>query len=117
MLNQLVSSEDTAIVELPVSGSIADFIIVNESATVYEIKTALDNFERLDSQISDYSRAFAKVCVVIPAEKLERLLQKIDNPKIGIVIQEHLQKFVLSFQQKNWKGCSRKSIIQKLALL
>lgn len=88
MLNQLVSSEDTAIVELPVSGSIADFIIVNESATVYEIKTALDNFERLDSQISDYSRAFAKVCVVIPAEKLERLLQKIDNPKIGIVIEK-----------------------------
>lgn len=88
MLNQLVSSEDTAIVELPVSGSIADFIVVNDSATVYEIKTALDNFERLDSQISDYSRAFAKVAVVIPAEKLDRLLQKIDNQKIGIVIEK-----------------------------
>lgn len=87
MLNQLVSSEDTAIVELPVSGSIADFIIVNDSATVYEIKTALDNFDRLESQISDYSRAFAKVAVVIPAEKLDSLLQKIDNQKIGIVIE------------------------------
>lgn len=87
MLNQLVSSEDTAIVELPVSGSIADFIIVNDSATVYEIKTALDNFERLDSQISDYSRAFAKLAVVIPSEKLSSLLQKIDNPKIGIVLE------------------------------
>lgn len=88
LLNQLAfSEEDTAIVELPVSGSIADFIIVNESATVYEIKTALDNFDRLEFQISDYSRAFAKVAVVIPAEKLDSLLQKIDNPKIGIVIE------------------------------
>ena len=88
MLNQLVSSEDTAIVELHVSGSIADFIIVNKSATVYEIKTALDNFDRLESQISDYSRAFTKVAVVIPSEKLASLLQKIDNPKIGIVIEK-----------------------------
>ena len=91
MLNQLVSSEDTAIVELPVAGSIADFIIVNDSATVYEIKTALYNFDRLESQISDYSRAFAKVAVVIPAEKLDSLLQKIDNSKVGIVIETNGQ--------------------------
>lgn len=56
---------------------------------MYEIKTALDNFDRLDSQISDYFRAFAKVCVVIPAEKLDSLLQKIDDPKIGIVIENN----------------------------
>lgn len=87
MLNQLVGSEDTAIVELPVAGSIADFIIVNNSTTAYEIKTALDNFDRLESQISDYSRAFAKVAVVIPSEKLDSLLQKIDDSKIGIVIE------------------------------
>lgn len=87
MLNQLVHSEDTAIVELPVSGSIADFIIVNDSATVYEIKTALDNFDQLESQISDYARAFAKVAVVIPSKKLDSLLQKIDDSKIGIVIE------------------------------
>lgn len=87
MLNQLVHSEDTAIVELPVARSIADFIIVKASATVYEIKTVLDNFERLESQIFGYSNAFAKVAVVIPAEKLDSLLQKIDNPKIGIVIE------------------------------
>lgn len=61
LLNQLAfSEEDTTIVELPVSGSIADFIAVNDSATVYEIKTALDNFERLDTQLSNYSRAFTK---------------------------------------------------------
>ena len=87
MLNQLVGSADTAIVELPVVGSIADFIIVNDSATVYEIKTALDNFDRLDTQLSDYSRAFAKVSVVVPSEKLGSLLQKINNPKIGIIIE------------------------------
>lgn len=89
ILNQLVHSEDTAIVELPVAGSIADFIIVNDSATVYEIKTALDNFDRLDSQISNYFKAFAKVCVVVPSEQLDSLLQKIDNPKIGIVIENN----------------------------
>ena len=88
LLNQFAfSEEDTAIVELPVSRAIADFIVVNDSATVYEIKTALDNFERLDVQLSYYSRAFAKVAVVIPAEKLDKLLPIIDNPKIGIVIE------------------------------
>ena len=87
MLNQFVGSKDTAIVELPVSGAIADFVIVNDSATAYEIKTALDNFDRLESQISDYYRAFAKVSVVVPSEKLESLLHKIDDSKIGIVIE------------------------------
>ena len=87
-MNQLAfSEEDTAIVELPVSGSIADFIILNESATAYEIKTAFDNFERLNSQISNYFRAFAKVTVVIPTKKLDSLLQKIDDPKIEIVME------------------------------
>lgn len=94
MLNQLVGLKDTAIVELPVSGAIADFIVVNDSATAYEIKTTLDNFDRLESQISDYSRAFAKVSVVISSEKLKSLLQKIDNSKIGIVIETDGQFFV-----------------------
>ena len=37
----------TALTEVPVGNSKADFILINGKAVVYEIKTALDNFDRL----------------------------------------------------------------------
>ncbi|MBC8060944.1 MAG: sce7726 family protein, partial [Clostridiaceae bacterium] len=42
----------------------ADFILINGSAVVYEIKTELDTLDRLDSQIENYYKAFTKVCVI-----------------------------------------------------
>src|SRR5690625_3385678 len=37
----------TALAELPIHKSKADFVLINGSATVYEIKTELDSFNRL----------------------------------------------------------------------
>ena len=54
----------TALTEVPVAKSKADFILINGKAVVYEIKTALDNFDRLDGQIEDYYKAFSRVVVV-----------------------------------------------------
>ncbi len=44
----------TALTQVPISKSKADFILINGKAVVYEIKTELDNFERLDTQIKVY---------------------------------------------------------------
>lgn len=74
----------TALTEIPVSKSIADFILLNGKATVYEIKTELDNFERLDSQLTNYYKAFDNVCVVVPESKLESIKHKLKNNNIGI---------------------------------
>lgn len=77
-------STTVALSEVPVAKSIADFILINGEAIVYEIKTDLDNFERLDSQLSDYYRAFDKVCVVVSEKNAPIMLKRLKNHKIGI---------------------------------
>ena len=47
----------TALTQIPISKSKADFILINGKAVVYEIKTALDTFERLNTQVRDYYKA------------------------------------------------------------
>ena len=74
----------TALTEIPVSRSIADFILINGKATVYEIKTELDTFDRLDSQLSNYYKSFDNVCVVVPEKKVDILEDKLNNPNVGI---------------------------------
>lgn len=76
----------TALTEVPVAKSKADFILINGKAVVYEIKTELDNFERLESQINDYYKAFNYVSVVT-AESNYRAIEKIlsDTP-VGIYL-------------------------------
>jgi len=41
----------TALTEVPVGNSKADFILLNGKAVVYEIKTELDTFDRLETQM------------------------------------------------------------------
>ena len=76
----------TALTEIPIGKSKADFILINGKAVVYEIKTALDTFERLESQLSDYYKAFDHVAVVTDEKNkyaIEKILQ--DTP-VGIYL-------------------------------
>lgn len=78
----------TAITELPIARSKADFILINDNAVVYEIKTELDNLNRLNSQVDDYYKAFDHVAVVTYKENLEplqKVLAEINRP-VGIYI-------------------------------
>lgn len=78
----------TALTELPVGDSKADFIMINGKAVVYEIKTELDNFCRLTKQLEDYYRAFDHVAVITCKEKvseLENIVKEMELP-IGIYI-------------------------------
>lgn len=70
--------------EFRVNGSIADVIISNGTTSAYEIKTEYDSLLRLVSQLSDYSKAFDKVYVVIPDHKFESWSEHIE-PEYGIV--------------------------------
>ncbi|MGD1823600.1 MAG: sce7726 family protein [Pleomorphochaeta sp.] len=75
-----------AISQLPINKSIADYIMINGKAVVYEIKTELDSFNRLKTQLNDYQRAFNNICVVTCEQnysKLESLLKETD---IGIYV-------------------------------
>lgn len=78
----------TALTELPVGDSKADFIMINGKAVVYEIKTELDNFCRLTKQLEDYYRAFDHVAVITCKEKvseLENVVGELELP-IGIYV-------------------------------
>lgn len=88
LLNKIVFGKHSpnttsALRELPVSNSIADFIIINGKAQVYEIKTELDTLQRLDGQLKDYYKAFKYVNVITDAKYVEKV-KRVVNKDIGI---------------------------------
>lgn len=54
----------TMATELRCDASLADLVILNGTSTVYEIKTELDNLDRLPSQIQAYRKMFDRIYVV-----------------------------------------------------
>ena len=78
----------TALTEIPIAKSKADFVLINGKAVVYEIKTELDNLERLESQINDYFKAFDHVAVVTYNENVTAIQKKIDSigKPVGIYV-------------------------------
>lgn len=76
----------TALSELPVSQSIADFVLINGRATVYEIKTELDTLARLDSQLHDYYKVFNKVYVLTSESNELELQNALSHTDVGIIV-------------------------------
>ncbi len=78
----------TALTEMAIAKSKADFVLINGKAVVYEIKTELDNLERLNAQIGDYYKAFDHVAVVTYEKNLQQLQKIVDNidKPVGIYV-------------------------------
>lgn len=76
----------SALTEVPIGRSKADFVLINGRAVVYEIKTELDNLERLNRQIDDYYRAFRYVSVVTYPENYAAVMTMVENPCVGIYV-------------------------------
>ncbi len=88
LLNKIVfgrhsPNTTSALRELPVSNSIADFIIINGKAQVYEIKTELDTLQRLSGQLNDYYKAFKYVNVITDIKYADKIKETVDQD-IGI---------------------------------
>ncbi|MFZ5969406.1 MAG: sce7726 family protein [Bacillota bacterium] len=79
----------TALTEVPVFKSKADFILINGKAVVYEIKTELDNFERLGTQLNDYYKAFNHVAVVTCESNYKAIEKKLSGTPVGIYLLTH----------------------------
>lgn len=73
-----------ALTELPIGESKADFIMINGKGVVYEIKTELDNLERIETQIKDYYKAFTEVIIVTHRENIDKVLSTVSE-KVGII--------------------------------
>ena len=50
---------------------------------VYEIKTDLDTFDRLETQIRDYFKAFNHVCVVTSEHQFSHACELLKNTNVG----------------------------------
>jgi hypothetical protein len=55
----------SAILELPLGSSFADVAVFNGTSSVYEVKTDLDSFARLRSQVADYETRVEFVHLVV----------------------------------------------------
>lgn len=65
--------------QLRIAMSIADFVMINGEGRAYEIKSDLDNLHRLAGQLSDYYKAFSKVCVVVPQNQFYKVKHEVDE--------------------------------------
>ncbi|MDL2274119.1 sce7726 family protein [Oscillospiraceae bacterium OttesenSCG-928-G22] len=67
----------TALSKIRIGQSIADFIMINGEGKIYalEVKSELDNFDRLYDQISNYYKAFSKVSVLASVRELDKIEQ------------------------------------------
>jgi hypothetical protein len=75
--------------EIVIEKSKADFAIINhDRGMVYEIKTDLDNLERLTYQLEDYYRVFDEVYVVTTEKNYYPVYRFIKefSPSVGIVV-------------------------------
>lgn len=91
LLNKLIINAHrlhttTALTEVPIAKSKADFIMINGKAVVYEIKTDLDTLDRLENQISDYYKAFDHVCIVVGEGKKDEVIAKFKASPVGVYI-------------------------------
>lgn len=91
LLNKLVfgihrPTSNSALTEITVGDAKADFILVNGKAIVYEIKTELDNLERLNNQIHEYYKAFRYVTVATYKKNYDTVLNHLTNSNVGVCV-------------------------------
>jgi len=75
----------TVINEFKVGRSIADFVLLNGEAKIFEIKTEYDSLEKLDKQLSDYKQFANKVYIVTNSKFINKLLADYSDTTIGII--------------------------------
>ncbi len=76
----------TALSEVPISKSKADFVLINGKAVVYEIKTELDTFDRLENQLTDYYKAFNHASVLTTVSYQKIIEEKLKGTPVGICL-------------------------------
>ncbi len=74
-----------ALNEFNIGKSIADFVLLNGEARVYEIKTELDNLEKLEKQVLDYCKFADKVYIVTSSKHITKLIELYNNSTIGVI--------------------------------
>lgn len=75
----LKHSDHVTIFELPVNNSRVDLCKINGKSTAFEIKTDLDNLNRLGKQLTDYLEIFEEVYVICSENRVTKIELYIPN--------------------------------------
>lgn len=70
--------------EFRAGSSKADLVILNGTATVYEIKSERDSLTRLTNQVENYKRVFAKVNVIASESHIKGVLETVPDD-VGVM--------------------------------
>ena len=74
-----------ALNEFKIGSSIADFVLLNGKARVFEIKTELDGLDKLEKQISDYYSFATDVYIVSSSKHIKKLIELYKETTVGII--------------------------------
>lgn len=75
----------TLLREVASDKSIADIIIINGKTVAYEIKTELDNFDRLLGQLDSYQSLYDNLNIVTHIGAVNTICRKVDDT-VGIIV-------------------------------
>ncbi|NOU19552.1 MAG: sce7726 family protein [Bacteroidales bacterium] len=85
LLGKYSLNTTTIINEFKIGNSIADFVLLNGEARIFEIKTEFDSLEKLKKQLSDYCQFANKVYIVSNHKFIAKLISEYNNSTIGII--------------------------------
>ncbi len=85
LLGKYSLNTTTIINEFKIGNSIADFVLLNGEARVFEIKTELDSLDKLLKQVTDYCQFANKVYVVSNSKFINKLISEYADSNIGII--------------------------------
>lgn len=98
LLSELGENDSKIFSEFRVGKSIADLAMFNGCSKVFEIKTELDNDNRLALQIESYKHVFNEIYLIVPESKIE--LYKKYEKKIGLITFSNKTKNSFSVYRK-----------------
>ncbi len=85
LLGKYSLTTTTVLNEFKIGASIADFVLLNGEARVYEIKTDLDGLDKLEKQIFNYSQFSNKVYVVASFGHIQKLEEIYADKPVGLI--------------------------------
>ena len=132
----LKQKNQITIFELNVGECRADLCKINGKSTVYEIKTDLDNFRRLDKQIYEYSSIFEETYIICSEKRINEVIrivpefvgiysyrftakknyrfEKIRNATQSPNINKYKQLLILTSREKSFYSINEKSNINEV---
>lgn len=90
--------------EFRVGDAVADCVMVNGAASVYEIKTELDKPDKLARQLAEYFRAFLLVNVVVHSSDADKYLSLLAHDPTGIVVVGSRRRLSVAQEAQSFAG-------------